>query len=69
MTYSFIALLIGVLILINLILLKKKDLKTKVLFSLFIIAVFMVIYVGAIIYLTKSGKDPRAIKATEVTSP
>ena len=53
----------------NLILLKKKDLKTKVLFSLFIIAVFMVIYVGAIIYLTKSGKDPRAIEATEVTSP
>jgi ABC-type uncharacterized transport system permease subunit len=53
----------------NLILLKKKDLKTKVLFSLFIIAVFMVIYVGTLIYLTKAGHDLRLRDAASIESP
>jgi len=58
MTYYFLALLAGILILVNLVFLKNKSLGLKVSYSLFIVAAFMVAYVGLLVFLFNKSKTP-----------
>jgi len=58
MTYYFLALLAGILILVNLVFLKNKSIGLKVSYSLFIVAAFMVAYVGLVVFLFNKSKTP-----------
>jgi len=66
MTYYFLALLAGILIMVNLVFLKNKSSGLKVSYSLFIVAAFMVAYVGLVVFLFNKSKTPGARYADEL---